>query len=306
MPHLIKYCHGNRDIKPENILFEPIPIIPSKKPLKLFDEEKEDEGVFQPGIGGGGIGVVKIADFGLSKVIWDNSTLTPCGTVGYTAPEIVRDQKYSKAVDMWALGCVLYTMLCGFPPFYDESIKALTEKVARGQYSFLSPWWDPISDGAKDLITHLLCVNPDERYTVDEFLKHPWITQQQQNHRFPALRSPPPVINFDLDTPSRRKDVFSPGVASIKEILDITYAVQRMGEENKAKKRGLSGVVEEEDEEDENGPLVWAAEKNYQDKAQVASKAQARKYHHHHRPFELDMNKATLLNNRNKRLAAKN
>jgi serine/threonine protein kinase len=104
------------DIKPENLLFERIPIIPSRHPVsRQYDEEKEDEGEFRPGVGGGGIGVVKIADFGLSKVVWDEQTMTPCGTVGYTAPEIVKDERYSKSVDMWALGCVLYTLLCGFP-----------------------------------------------------------------------------------------------------------------------------------------------------------------------------------------------
>lgn len=71
--------------------------------------------------------------------------MTPCGTVGYTAPEIVKDERYTTSVDMWALGCVLYTLLCGFPPFYDESINVLTEKVAKGYYTFLSPWWDDIS-----------------------------------------------------------------------------------------------------------------------------------------------------------------
>lgn len=136
----------NSDIKPENLLFERIPIIPSKQPIhRPYDEEKEDEGEFVPGRGGGGIGRVKIADFGLSKQIRDETTATPCGTVGYTAPEIVKDERYSKSVDMWALGCVLYTLLCGFPPFYDESINVLTEKVARGYYTFLSPWWDDIS-----------------------------------------------------------------------------------------------------------------------------------------------------------------
>lgn len=135
-----------RDIKPENILFDAIPIIPSKvRKTRPYDEEKEDEGEFLPGIGGGGIGRVKIADFGLSKIVWNEETMTPCGTVGYTAPEIVKDERYSKSVDMWALGCVLYTLLCGFPPFYDESINVLTEKVARGYYTFLSPWWDDIS-----------------------------------------------------------------------------------------------------------------------------------------------------------------
>ena len=118
----------------------------AKHPVRRpYDEEKEDEGEFIPGVGGGGIGRVKIADFGLSKVVWNEETMTPCGTVGYTAPEIVKDERYSKSVDMWALGCVLYTLLCGFPPFYDESINVLTEKVARGYYTFLSPWWDDIS-----------------------------------------------------------------------------------------------------------------------------------------------------------------
>ncbi|KAG2188128.1 hypothetical protein INT44_000879 [Umbelopsis vinacea] len=245
LAHALRHLHEecgvvHRDIKPENILFNPIPIVPSKNPKSLplshpDDAPKLDEGEFTPGVGGGGIGIVKLADFGLSKVIWDASTMTPCGTVGYTAPEIIRDQKYSKAVDMWAMGCVLYTLLCGFPPFYDESIKTLTEKVARGEYSFLSPWWDDISSSSKDLITHLLCIDPDERYTIDEFLQHPWIQKGQDN--LPKEPQPIPVV---VDTPltanpESRKDLLSPGV-SMKEVFDVTYAVQRMGEEKKRRK----------------------------------------------------------------------
>lgn len=160
------------------MLFEPIPHVPrvsTPQPLYPGDEDKVDEGEFIEGVGAGTIGRVKIADFGLSKVVWDQQTKTPCGTVGYTAPEIVKDERYSKSVDMWALGCVLYTFLCGFPPFFDESIPVLTEKVARGQYTFLSPWWDPISEQAKDLVRNLLCIDPKQRYTIDQFLNHPWI-----------------------------------------------------------------------------------------------------------------------------------
>lgn len=195
----IRYLHEeagvvHRDIKPENLLFYPSPYIPS--PVKQVrageDENKQDEGVFIPGVGAGGIGVIKLADFGLSKIIWDANTMTPCGTVGYTAPEIVNDQRYSKSVDMWSLGCVLYTILCGFPPFYDENVSTLTEKVAQGQYEFLSPWWDEISKGAKDLVSHLLTVDPRRRYTITEFLNHPWITQSNIPTR-PALDSP--VLN---------------------------------------------------------------------------------------------------------------
>ena len=172
----IRYLHEergvvHRDIKPENLLFDRIPIAPSRQPShRPYDEEKEDEGDFRAGVGGGGIGRVKIADFGLSKIVWDEQTMTPCGTVGYTAPEIVKDERYSKSVDMWALGCVLYTLLCGFPrewdsvevrlfwancdeAFYDESINVLTEKVARGYYTFLSPWWDDISHSGAHFVS---------------------------------------------------------------------------------------------------------------------------------------------------------
>jgi len=263
----------HRDIKPENLLFERIPIIPSKIPTRRpYDEEKEDEGEFIPGVGGGGIGKVKIADFGLSKIVWNEETMTPCGTVGYTAPEIVKDERYSKSVDMWALGCVLYTLLCGFPPFYDESINVLTEKVARGYYTFLSPWWDDISASAKDLITHLLCVDPSQRYTIDEFLAHPWINEKTAAPPEPTPSPATALTYAPMDSPlltaARGGGAFregrSPGVATLKEAFDITYAVHRMEEEGARRRayngpggagvrghlHGLNEADEEEDDED--------------------------------------------------------
>ncbi|CAI7639291.1 unnamed protein product [Penicillium manginii] len=187
----IEYLHEtsgvvHRDIKPENILFVSVPFTPSKnpKPQQPGDEDKEDEGEFTSKFGSGGIGEIKIADFGLSKVIWDNRTGTPCGTVGYTAPEIVNDEQYSMGVDMWAMGCVLYTLLCGFPPFYDESIQVLTKKIACGQFIFLSPWWDHISKSAQDLVSHLLIVDPKKRYNIKEFMEHPWIRQADEETVF--------------------------------------------------------------------------------------------------------------------------
>ncbi|EEQ32835.1 serine/threonine-protein kinase srk1 [Microsporum canis CBS 113480] len=254
----IEYLHEesgvvHRDIKPENLLFYPAPFTPTKnpKPPAPGDEDKVDEGEFIPGIGSGGIGVIKVADFGLSKVIWDNETMTPCGTVGYTAPEIVKDERYSKSVDMWALGCVLYTLLCGFPPFYDESIQALTEKVARGQYTFLSPWWDDISKSAQDLVSHLLTVDPEKRYTIKEFLTHPWIRETDEETT--AADDAPPLAtpllshaNKILETPltgidpnSRRADFRSPGAMNLREVFDVGYAVHRQEEEAKRRKAGF-------------------------------------------------------------------
>lgn len=360
----IRYLHEergvvHRDIKPENLLFERIEIIPSKLPIhRPYDEEKEDEGEFIPGVGGGGIGRVKIADFGLSKVVWNEETMTPCGTVGYTAPEIVKDERYSKSVDMWALGCVLYTLLCGFPPFYDESINVLTEKVARGYYTFLSPWWDDISHSAKDLITHLLCVDPAQRYTIDEFLAHPWCTAA------PAPPPPPtPFIYGDLKAPlsgrpldspllsaargGRAHEGRSPGIATLKEAFDITYAVHRMEEEGARRRKyngpggagargflgGLNEDDEDEDEANEDINDTHEDERSKLDSAGLAGVAAGQQRAHLNnmdgragqrdqgagmnpsaqsrgrgargaaaKGFELDMDAATLLGRRNKRV----
>lgn len=177
----------HRDLKPENIFFKPVKFIKDEpaarfKKLRKSDNPKTkvDEGRFVMNYGGGGIGLIKIGDFGLSKQIsldQSNSLKTPCGTIGYTAPEIVRDQRYSKEVDMWALGCVLYILLCGFPPFFNDNIEELTKTVARGEFKFLTPWWDEISDGAKNCVSRLLTVNPGERYNVEQFLNDPWIVE---------------------------------------------------------------------------------------------------------------------------------
>lgn len=186
--------------------------------------------------------------------------MTPCGTVGYTAPEIVKDERYSKSVDMWALGCVLYTLLCGFPPFYDESIEVLTEKVAKGQYTFLSPWWDDISKSAKDLITHLLTVDPDKRYTIREFLAHPWI---QASGPTPREEKEPEVLRaFDaskFEEAGKRYDFRSPGAVNLREVFDVSYAVHRQEEEGKRRQqvgaragggKPLGGLDEEEEDDD--------------------------------------------------------
>ncbi|KAH8157038.1 hypothetical protein CIB48_g11209 [Xylaria polymorpha] len=244
----LEYLHEemgvvHRDIKPENILFRPIPFVASKvsKPKQPGDEDKVDEGEFVPGVGSGEIGEIKIADFGLSKIVWDKQTMTPCGTVGYTAPEIVKDEKYSKSVDMWALGCVLYTLLCGFPPFYDESIEVLTEKVAKGQFTFLSPWWDDISKSAQDLISHLLTVDPDKRYTIKEFLSHPWVQGSGPTPRDEKKSQEPEHLRaFDpsrLIDGGKRMDFRSPGAVNLREIFDVGYSVHRQEEEAKRRKQ---------------------------------------------------------------------
>ncbi|WFD33651.1 MAPK-activated protein kinase Srk1 [Malassezia cuniculi] len=228
--HLHEECGVvHRDIKPENLLFEKIDIIPNEHAVnRPYDDDKKDEGMFVHGKGSGGIGTVKLADFGLSKVVWEHNTKTPCGTVGYTAPEIVNDEHYSKAVDMWALGCVMYTLLCGFPPFYDESIEVLTNKVSKGEYSFLSPWWDDISESAKDLVANLLCIDPERRYTIDQFLAHEWCRGPTVSRPVPKPAANPATPFCDDNNPPR----IGNDAGRLREAFDVTYAVHRIAEEN--------------------------------------------------------------------------
>ncbi|AAS50337.1 AAL029Wp [Eremothecium gossypii ATCC 10895] len=257
----VKHMHSlgivHRDIKPENLLFSPIDFIPSKRQqLRQSDDPKtkQDEGLFRPGIGGGGIGVIKLADFGLSKQIYATNTTTPCGTVGYTAPEVVKDERYSMKVDMWGIGCVLYTVLCGFPPFYDEKIDVLTELISKGQYTFLRPWWDEISPGAKNAVRRLLEVDPDKRYDIDEFLADPWLNSYDCN----VLR---PLVPLDRrkrhahnhSHKPYKKDstlIYSPAAVAMRDALDISNAVQREEEAKHMTPGGHQlGALREDEEE---------------------------------------------------------
>jgi serine/threonine-protein kinase Chk2 len=133
---------------------------------------------------------VKLGDFGLAKIIGEDSfTTTLCGTPSYVAPEILQEsrrRKYTKAVDIWSLGVVLYICLCGFPPFSDELYTrenpyTLAQQIKMGRFDYPSPYWDSVGDPALDLIDRMLTVDVDKRITVDECLEHPWLTGKTQS-----------------------------------------------------------------------------------------------------------------------------
>lgn len=116
-------------------------------------------------------------------------TLDRCGTPSYVAPEILENtkrRKYTRAVDVWSLGVVLYICLCGFPPFSDELWTEdqpynLSQQVKMGKFDYPSPYWDSVGDTALDLIDKMLTVDVDKRITIDECLEHPWITTRTPN-----------------------------------------------------------------------------------------------------------------------------
>jgi serine/threonine protein kinase len=107
---------------------------------------------------------------------------TTCGTPGYVAPEILAQKGgYGCEVDLWSLGVILYILICGFPPFYDENNSALYNQIKRGDYSFPSPYWDNVSKPAVDIVRKLLTVDAKARLTVQQALEHPWIKGRDEN-----------------------------------------------------------------------------------------------------------------------------
>jgi len=153
---VLQFCHSkgvvHRDLKPENIL------------LATPDENAP----------------IKIADFGLSKIYdpdvqKEQSLKTMCGTPGYVAPEILKKRGYSVGVDIWSTGIILYILLCGFPPFYEDNRDKLFRKIMKGDYSFPSPHWDYISTDAIDLVQQLLTVDPLRRPSIEQALAHKWM-----------------------------------------------------------------------------------------------------------------------------------
>ncbi|XP_075921849.1 calcium/calmodulin-dependent protein kinase type II subunit delta isoform X32 [Petromyzon marinus] len=152
----VHHCHQHgivhRDLKPENLL--------------LASKMKG--------------AAVKLADFGLAiEVQGDQQAWFGfAGTPGYLSPEVLRKDPYGKPVDMWACGVILYILLVGYPPFWDEDQHKLYQQIKAGAYDFPSPEWDTVTAEAKNLINQMLTINPAKRITAAEALKHPWICQR--------------------------------------------------------------------------------------------------------------------------------
>ncbi|KAL7985359.1 hypothetical protein Chor_003929, partial [Crotalus horridus] len=91
------------------------------------------------------------------------------------SPEVLEQKPYTKAVDCWSIGVITYILLCGYPPFYEETESKLFEKIKEGFFEFDSPFWDDISESAKDFISHLLEKDPNKRFTCEKAFRHPWI-----------------------------------------------------------------------------------------------------------------------------------
>ncbi|XP_037114918.1 calcium/calmodulin-dependent protein kinase (CaM kinase) II beta 1 isoform X5 [Syngnathus acus] len=152
----VLHCHQmgvvHRDLKPENLL--------------LASKCKN--------------AAVKLADFGLAIEVQgeQQAWFGFAGTPGYLSPEVLRKEAYGKPVDIWACGVILYILLVGYPPFWDEDQHKLYQQIKAGAYDFPSPEWDTVTPEAKNLINQMLTINPARRITAQEALKHPWVCQR--------------------------------------------------------------------------------------------------------------------------------
>jgi len=155
----LDYLHGNnivhRDLKPENL---------------LYVDKKTN--------------TIMLVDFGLAKQMGENMLTTPCGSPAYVAPEVLERKPYGAEVDWWSLGVILYILLCGFPPFHDEhnNLKRLYKKIKKGKFEFVKPYWDGISEDAKDLVTNLLQTDPAKRFNAKKVLEHKWLASADEKN----------------------------------------------------------------------------------------------------------------------------
>ncbi|CAG00429.1 unnamed protein product, partial [Tetraodon nigroviridis] len=199
----IKYLHSlnivHRDIKPENLLV-----------YEHADGSKS----------------LKLGDFGLATVV-DGPLYTVCGTPTYVAPEIIAETGYGLKVDIWAAGVITYILLCGFPPFRGSSDdqEVLFDQILGGQLEFPLPYWDNVSETAKDLIRSMLEVEVDQRFTALQVLEHPWVTDEglcENEHQLSVAGK----IKKHFNTSPKGNDTTA-GVSVIS--LDDSFSMQRSG-----------------------------------------------------------------------------
>uniref|UniRef100_A0A4W4DV96 non-specific serine/threonine protein kinase n=1 Tax=Electrophorus electricus TaxID=8005 RepID=A0A4W4DV96_ELEEL len=168
------HCQGvvHRDLKPSNILY-------------MDDSGNPDS--------------IRICDFGFAKQLrGDNGLLlTPCYTANFVAPEVLMRQGYDAACDIWSLGVLLYTMLAGYTPFANgpnDTPEEILLRIGSGKFSLSGGNWDTVSESSKDLLSHMLHVDPHQRYSAEQVLKHSWIACRDQLPHFQLTRHDAPHL----------------------------------------------------------------------------------------------------------------
>uniref|UniRef100_A0A3P8Z0Z8 Ribosomal protein S6 kinase n=1 Tax=Esox lucius TaxID=8010 RepID=A0A3P8Z0Z8_ESOLU len=172
----VEYLHVqgvvHRDLKPSNILY--------------VDESGNPESI-------------RICDFGFAKQLRAENGLlmTPCYTANFVAPEVLKKQGYDAACDIWSLGVLLYTMLTGFTPFAngpEDTPEEILARIGSGKFSLTGGYWNSVSAEAKDLVSKMLHVDPHQRLTAAQVLRHPWIVNKDQLPKYQLNRHDAPHL----------------------------------------------------------------------------------------------------------------
>uniref|UniRef100_A0A674ECK2 Ribosomal protein S6 kinase n=1 Tax=Salmo trutta TaxID=8032 RepID=A0A674ECK2_SALTR len=172
----VEYLHAqgvvHRDLKPSNILY--------------VDESGNPESI-------------RICDFGFAKQLRAENGLlmTPCYTANFVAPEVLKKQGYDAACDIWSLGVLLYTMLTGFTPFAngpEDTPEEILARIGSGKFSLTGGYWNSVSAEAKDLVSKMLHVDPHQRLTAAQVLRHPWILHKDQLPMYQLNRQDAPHL----------------------------------------------------------------------------------------------------------------
>lgn len=178
------YMHGeniiHRDLKPENLML-------THRPNAACEIE------------------VKIIDFGLSKFMHEPMARSFLGTRGYLAPEMLQRRQYSRAVDTWALGVIVFVLVCGCLPFDDDASTVIPDSIVQSKFRLRFPRWSrDLSPSARDLLSNLLNVNPQARYTAEEALRHPWV-KGSTAPKDSLLQSPGRILRPEMKSPHSGK-----------------------------------------------------------------------------------------------------
>jgi serine/threonine protein kinase len=149
--HQRKIVH--RDMKPENLLLK-----------STMDDTS-----------------ILLADFGFAKYVPEEGLKTRCGTPAFVAPEILVGKQYDTQVDMWSVGCLIYMLIGGYPPFQDETHRGLFRKIRAADFTFHDVYWNQVSLAAKQLITNLLTVDPKDRLSAQQSLDSDWLEVKEDS-----------------------------------------------------------------------------------------------------------------------------
>jgi len=228
----VAYCHARRiahcDMKPKNLL--------------LMSDDNDS--------------YIKLADFGFAARVHEPKSLSKqCGTPFFVSPEILMRKPYDQQSDMWSVGCIVFLLLSGNLPFMGRSQKDLFRKIVAGKYEFDTEDWQNVSDDAKDLVRKLIVLNPDERITASEAVRHKWLKASKDRLSMIMLQG----TSQRLKTFNARMKLRSAMIA-----IDWVSSLKRMSWMSSRNLNGASGGGSGSDSSGAGGssnPLLAAARK---------------------------------------------